>query len=252
MGKSHYAEADNLLITADCGGSNRYRVRLWKLSLQEFANETGLKISVCHFPPGTGKWNKIEHRMFCYISMNWRGKPLVSHEVVVNLIGSTTTRNGLRIQSELDTNEYQKGKKISAKEMKNINTGGQDFMVNGTTKFGLNVQLNYGQFLSGIDPHFLILEFTESLLFDDIEQKIDQLNQLKKQGVRLSIDDFGTGYSSLSYLRKLPLDELKIDRSFIMNVPEMEDSSAIVSSVIFLARKLGLSTVAEGMETEEQ
>jgi len=98
----------------------------------------------------------------------------------------------------------------------------------------------------------LILEFTESLLFDDIEQKIDQLNQLKKQGVRLSIDDFGTGYSSLSYLRKLPLDELKIDRSFIMNVPEMEDSSAIVSSVIFLARKLGLSTVAEGVETEKQ
>ena len=98
----------------------------------------------------------------------------------------------------------------------------------------------------------MILEFTESLLFDDIEQKIDQLNQLKKQGVRLSIDDFGTGYSSLSYLRKLPLDELKIDRSFIMNVPEMEDSSAIVSSVIFLARKLGLSTVAEGVETEEQ
>ena len=121
MGKSRYATADHLLITADCGGSNGYRVRLWKLALQEFANESGLSISVCHFPPGTSKWNKIEHRMFCHISMNWRGKPLVSHEVVVNLIGNTTTRSGLRIQAELDTNAYQKGKKISPKEMKNIN-----------------------------------------------------------------------------------------------------------------------------------
>lgn len=121
MGKSRYAAADHLLITADCGGSNGYRVRLWKLALQEFANESGLNISVCHFPPGTSKWNKIEHRMFCHISMNWRGKPLVSHEVVVNLIGNTTTRSGLRIQAELDTNEYQKGKKISPNEMKNIN-----------------------------------------------------------------------------------------------------------------------------------
>lgn len=105
---------------------------------------------------------------------------------------------------------------------------------------------------SGVDSQYLTLEFTESLLLDDIDGKIHQLNQLKSLGIRLSIDDFGTGYSSLSYLRKLPLDELKIDRSFIMNVPDKSDSSAIVSSIIFLAHKLGMDTVAEGVETEEQ
>jgi hypothetical protein len=121
MGQSRYSQADHLLITADCGGSNGYRVRLWKVALQKLANETGIQISVCHFPPGTSKWNKIEHRMFCHISMNWRGKPLVSHEVVVNLIGNTTTREGLSIHAEMDTNEYPKGKKISDKDMENIN-----------------------------------------------------------------------------------------------------------------------------------
>lgn len=105
---------------------------------------------------------------------------------------------------------------------------------------------------SGVDSQYLTLEFTESLLLDDIDGKIHQLNQLKSLGIRLSIDDFGTGYSSLSYLRKLPLDELKIDRSFIMNVPDKSDSSAIVSAIIFLAHKLGMDTVAEGVETEEQ
>jgi transposase len=127
MGKSRYPGACHLLITADCGGSNGYRVRLWKIALQEFANDSGLSVSVCHFPPGTSKWNKIEHRMFCHISMNWRGKPLVSHEVVVNLIGNTTTRAGLRIQAELDTNEYPKGKKISDKQMENINIRRAEF-----------------------------------------------------------------------------------------------------------------------------
>lgn len=121
MGQSIYTKADHLLITADCGGSNGYRVRLWKVALQKFSNESGLEISVCHFPPGTSKWNKIEHRMFCHISMNWRGKPLVSHEVVVNLIGNTTTREGLSIQAEIDTNEYQRGKKITDKEIKSLN-----------------------------------------------------------------------------------------------------------------------------------
>jgi diguanylate cyclase (GGDEF)-like protein len=105
---------------------------------------------------------------------------------------------------------------------------------------------------SGVDPQYLTFEFTESLLLDDIDGKIHQLNQLKSLGIRLSIDDFGTGYSSLSYLRKLPLDELKIDRSFIMNVPDKSNSNAIVSSIIFLAHKLGMDTVAEGVETEEQ
>src|SRR6266404_3479442 len=96
MGKSVYPEARELLITADAGGSNGYRTRLWKRELQKLADETGLTLTVCHFPPGTSKWNKIEHRMFCHITANWRGKPLTSHEVIVNLIGNTKTKTGLR------------------------------------------------------------------------------------------------------------------------------------------------------------
>ncbi|WP_040333655.1 ISAzo13 family transposase, partial [Candidatus Magnetobacterium casense] len=121
MGCEHYPNAKTLLITADCGGSNGYRVRLWKVALQRFANETGLNISVCHFPPGTSKWNKIEHRMFCHISMNWRGKPLTSHEIIVNLIGSTTTNKGLKIKAELDTTAYSKGIKVSDEEFDKVN-----------------------------------------------------------------------------------------------------------------------------------
>ena len=122
-----YPDTTELLITADCGGSNGYRVRLWKVALQSLANETGLKISVCHFPPGTSKWNKIEHRMFCHISMNWRGKPLESHDVIVNLIGNTTTETGLTITVELDADIYPKGIKISDEEMKLINITKADF-----------------------------------------------------------------------------------------------------------------------------
>lgn len=121
MGRKRYPDATELLITADGGGSNGYRVRLWKVALQRFATETGLRISVCHFPPGTSKWNKIEHRMFSHISMNWRGRPLISHEVIVNLIGSTTTQNGLTISAELDTNLYPKGIRISDDELKTVN-----------------------------------------------------------------------------------------------------------------------------------
>jgi hypothetical protein len=121
MGRARYPDATKLLITADCGGSNGYRVRLWKVMLQRFANETGLSISVCHFPPGTSKWNKIEHRMFSYISMNWRGRPLISHETIVNLIGSTTTRTGLSINAELDVNLYEKGIHISDEELAMVN-----------------------------------------------------------------------------------------------------------------------------------
>ena len=127
MGRNSYPKAKELLITADCGGSNGYRVRLWKIALQNLSTETGLKISVCHFPPGTSKWNKIEHRMFSHISMNWRGKPLISHEVIVNLIGSTTTKNGLNIMVELDTNKYEKGIKITDEELQNINIIKNDF-----------------------------------------------------------------------------------------------------------------------------
>ena len=104
-----YPQAKRLLITADAGGSNGSRCRLWKVALQQLADEIGLRISVCHFPPGTSKWNKIEHRMFCHITENWRGRPLVSREVVVNLIGHTTTEDGLAIRSELDENRYPTG-----------------------------------------------------------------------------------------------------------------------------------------------
>ncbi len=121
MGRRRYPDATELMITADGGGSNGYRVRLWKVALQKFANESGLHISVCHFPPGTSKWNKIEHRMFSHISMNWRGKPLISHEVIVNLIENTTTQSGLTISAELDTNIYPKGIRISEDELETVN-----------------------------------------------------------------------------------------------------------------------------------
>ena len=113
MGSRVYRGAKELLITADGGGSNGSRSRLWKVCLQELADDIHLKITVCHFPPGTSKWNKIEHRMFCHITENWRGRPLLSRAVVVNLIGNTTTRHGLRIRAELDDNSYDKGIKVS-------------------------------------------------------------------------------------------------------------------------------------------
>jgi hypothetical protein len=121
MGKEFYPDATKLLITADGGGSNGSRVRLWKTELQRLSDETGLEISVCHFPPGTSKWNKIEHRMFSYISQNWRGKHLVSIETIVNLIGSTKTKKGLSIQTAVDINNYSKGIKIPDKEMRLLN-----------------------------------------------------------------------------------------------------------------------------------
>ena len=108
-----YPQAKQLVITADGGGSNGHRVRLWKLELSRLALEIGLDIQVHHFPPGTSKWNKIEHRLFSFITMNWRGQPLISHEVIVNLIASTKTRSGLRVRAELDTAEYPKGLVIS-------------------------------------------------------------------------------------------------------------------------------------------
>jgi Rhodopirellula transposase DDE domain len=120
MGRAVYPGATELLITADSGGSNGSRNRLWKVSLQGLADETGLEIAVCHFPPGTSKWNKIEHRMFCHITQNWRGRPLMSHAVIVNLIGSTRTRTGLRVQAELDTNSYAKGIKVTNQEMESL------------------------------------------------------------------------------------------------------------------------------------
>jgi hypothetical protein len=117
LGQARYPEARRLVITADCGGSNGVRVRLWKRELQRFANETGLAVTVAHLPSGTSKWNRIEHRLFAAISQNWRGKPLVSHQVIVQLIGATTTQTGLTVRCELDANRYPKGIKVTDAEM---------------------------------------------------------------------------------------------------------------------------------------
>jgi hypothetical protein len=120
MGQQVYPHAAEVLVTADAGGSNGHRSRLWKLCLKRLADELGLAITVCHFPPGTSKWNKIEHRLFCHITENWRGQPLVSHAVVVNLIGSTSTRTGLRVQAELDQSDYPTGIKVTKAEFEAI------------------------------------------------------------------------------------------------------------------------------------
>lgn len=121
MGRAAYPEATSLLVTADGGGSNGSRLRLWKWELQQFANRSGRSITVCHLPPGTSKWNKIEHRLFSHIAMNWRGKPLVSLAVIVSLIGATTSRTGLRVRSEIDPGSYPAGVKISDAEMALVN-----------------------------------------------------------------------------------------------------------------------------------
>jgi hypothetical protein len=120
MGQRLYPKAQRLLITADAGGSNGSRVRLWKVALQRLATEVGLELWVCHFPPGTSKWNKIEHRMFCHISQNWRGRPLTSRQVVVKLIGSTTTQQGLKIKAAVDTGTYPSGVKVTDEQMKSV------------------------------------------------------------------------------------------------------------------------------------
>jgi transposase len=121
MGACAYPSATELLITADCGGSNGDRVRLWKVELQKLADETGLVLSVCHFPPGTSKWNKIEHRLFSFISQNWRGKPLISYQVIIDLIAATTTTKGLTVRSALDENLYEKGRTVSDAEFAAVN-----------------------------------------------------------------------------------------------------------------------------------
>jgi len=121
LGKEYYPKAKKLLITADSGGSNGYRNRGWKYFLNKFSKETGLNITVLHFPPATSKWNKIEHRMFSFISMNWKGEPLTDYEVIINFIKNTTTEKGLEIFARLDRKKYEKGKKFSDEEMEKIN-----------------------------------------------------------------------------------------------------------------------------------
>ena len=120
-GKQLYANASRLLITADAGGSNGWRLRLWKVELQKFADQSGLTVSVCHFPPATSKWNKIEHRLFSFISSNWRGEPLQDYETIVNLIAETTTAKGLTVTCRLDRRKYPTGRKVTAEEMDRVN-----------------------------------------------------------------------------------------------------------------------------------
>jgi len=127
MGIERYPKAKRLLITADGGGSNGSHGRLWKFELQKLADETGLEIGVCHFPPGTSKWNKIEHRLFAAISQNWRGKPLLSHEVILNLIAATTTKTGLTVRSELDMSSYPLGRKITDAEVATLTLRREEF-----------------------------------------------------------------------------------------------------------------------------
>ena len=127
MGRPAYPKASHLLITADSGGSNSSRSRLWKVELQKLANQTGLTITVCHFPPGTSKWNKIEHLMFSFITKNWRGKPLADRATIVNLIGTTKTKEGLKIRCELDTNNYPKGIKVPDDQLERVKLEKHEF-----------------------------------------------------------------------------------------------------------------------------
>ena len=127
LGRARYPAATTLQITADCGGGNGNRIRLWKTELQRLADDTGLEISVCHFPPGTSKWNKIEHRLFSFITMNWRGKPLVSLETIINLIAGTTNSTGLEVYARLDTDTYPDKIKVTNTEIKTINIAGHEF-----------------------------------------------------------------------------------------------------------------------------
>jgi Rhodopirellula transposase DDE domain len=127
LGNARYPKATSLTITADCGGSNSNRTRLWKSELQKLANDTGLEITVCHFPPGTSKWNAIEHRLFSFIATNWRGKPLESLEVIINLIAGTTTNHGLKVYARLDTGSYPKGIEVPDEEFAAINIHRHDF-----------------------------------------------------------------------------------------------------------------------------
>jgi hypothetical protein len=127
MGKDRYPKPERLMITADGGGSNGHRVRLWKVELQKLANELGIPITVCHLPPGTSKWNKIEHKMFSFITINWRGKPLRSYQTIVQLISATTTKTGLKVRAELDTNKYQKGIVVPDDQFDALNLLRHDF-----------------------------------------------------------------------------------------------------------------------------
>lgn len=142
-GRRLYPECGDLLITADGGGSNGYRLRLWKLELQKFADETGLSITVCHFPPGTSKWNKVEHRLFAFISSNWRGEPLKDYETIVHLIGNTTTAKGLAVTCRLDRRKYPPGRRVSPEEFSVVNLTPHSFHGEWNYKIAPRVQSSY-------------------------------------------------------------------------------------------------------------
>jgi hypothetical protein len=127
LGRKRFPKAKRVMVTADCGGSKSPRTRLWRLELQRLANETGLQVEVCHFPPGTSKWNKIEHGLFCHITRNWQGVPLETLEIVVNLIGATTTREGLEVHAWLDDAEYPKSRTVSDKQLLNVQIQRHEF-----------------------------------------------------------------------------------------------------------------------------
>ncbi len=143
VGTGLYPEAGKILITADCGGSNGYRVRLWKTELQKLANEFRKTVHVSHYPPGTGKWNKIEHRMFSFISQNWRGQPLKDYTTIISLICHTTTDEGLEISAELDENVYEKGIKISDDSLKSVNL--YKYKFHGDWNYKISPQKQTGQ-----------------------------------------------------------------------------------------------------------
>lgn len=141
VGEPAYAQPTGLLICADVGGSNGYRLKLWKVELARLADEMGLAITVCHFPPGTSTWNKIEHRLFAHISLNWRGRPLTSHEVIVELIGATTTRTGLTVHAESDPNAYRRGIKVTDEEMAVIRPQLKPHTFHGEWKYTIRPRL---------------------------------------------------------------------------------------------------------------
>ena len=127
LGRERFPHARTLTITADCGGGNSPRVHLWKVELQRLADQTGLELELCHFPPGTSKWNKIEHRLFSFISLNWRGRPLTSYEMIVELIASTTTSTGLKVYARQDPSNYAKGVKVTKEQIAGVNITGHDW-----------------------------------------------------------------------------------------------------------------------------
>ena len=127
LGRERFPNANRLTITADCGGGNSPRVHLWKVCLQKLADEAGLELELCHFPPGTSKWNKVEHRLFSFISLNWRGRPLESYEVILDLITSTTTNTGLKVYARLDPTIYTKGTKVTKDQIAAVNITGHDW-----------------------------------------------------------------------------------------------------------------------------